>query len=115
MEGIIYIYSTTNNTIFTLTDKKGNTLAWQSPGCLGFKNSKKSTPYAAHQCAETFLEKIKEKGCKKVDLILKGIGSGRFSALGLFIKNKLGIKINKIIERTPIAYNGCRPCKKRRI
>lgn len=112
-KGIIYIQSTRNNTILTLTDLQGNTKFWSSAGNLGFKNSRKSTSYAAQAVAEIIATKALNLGFNSVIIKLKGLGYGKLSAIRALSKSKLSIE--KIIELTPIAHNGCRPPKKRRV
>ena len=112
-KGIIYIQSTRNNTILTLTDLQGNTKFWSSAGNLGFKNSRKSTSYAAQAVAEISATKALNLGFNSVMIKLKGLGYGKLSAIRALSKSKLIIE--KIIELTPIAHNGCRPPKKRRV
>lgn len=112
-KGIIYIQSTRNNTIITLTDLQGNTKFWSSAGNLGFKNSRKSTSYAAQAVAEIIATKALNFGFNSIIIKLKGLGYGKLSAIRALSKSKLSIE--KIIELTPIAHNGCRPPKKRRV
>lgn len=112
-KGIIYIQSTRNNTILTLTDLQGNTKFWSSAGNLGFKNSRKSTSYAAQAVAEIVATKALNLGFNSIIIKLKGLGYGKLSAIRALSKSKLNIE--KIIELTPIAHNGCRPPKKRRV
>lgn len=112
-KGIIHIQSTRNNTILTLTDLQGNTKFWSSAGNLGFKNSRKSTSYAAQAVAETLAAKALNLGFTSIIIKMKGLGYGKLSAIRAFSKSKLNIE--KIIELTSIAHNGCRPPKKRRV
>ena len=112
-QGQAHIKSTFNNTIVTLTDTAGNVLAWASSGSSGFKGSRKSTPYSAQIATEIAVEKAKEYGLKKVDVFVKGIGSGRDSAVRTL--NSSGIYVNSIKDITPIPHNGCRPRKPRRV
>ena len=112
-KGIIYIQSTRNNTILTLTDLQGNTKFWSSAGNLGFKNSRKSTSYAAQAVAEIAATKALNLGFNSIIIKLKGLGYGKLSAIRALSKSKLTLE--KIIELTPIAHNGCRPPKKRRV
>lgn len=110
--GVIYLQTTANNTILTLTDLAGNTQAWCSSGCAGFKNSRKSTSYAAQAAAEKLAKKAKQLGYEMISIKMKGLGFGKeLSIKGL--KNG-GLSIKKIEDLTPISYNGCRPPKKRR-
>lgn len=112
-EGRIYISSSYNNTIMTLTDLKGNTLCWASAGHVGFKGTKKGTPYAASKVAELLAQKAQKFGVEKVEVLVKGIGSGRESAIRS-LANK-GLEIESIEDITPIPHNGCRPPKPRRV
>ncbi|WGH27670.1 MAG: 30S ribosomal protein S11 [Candidatus Shikimatogenerans bostrichidophilus] len=111
--GDIYIHSTFNNIIISLTDKIGNVLAWSSSGKMKFKGSKKNTPFAGQITAQNIIDKCLSLGIKKVDIIIKGPGSGRDSAIRTISNN--GINILSIKDRTPLPHNGCRPPKKRRI
>ena len=112
-EGCAYINSTYNNTIITLTDMRGNVLTWVSAGNLGFKGTKKSTPFAASKVAEALAERAKKIGVIKVWVIIKGIGSGRESALRSLAGR--GLEILSIKDATPVPHNGCRPPKVRRV
>lgn len=111
--GIAHIQSTFNNTIVTITDKEGNTISWSSAGALGFKGSKKSTPYAAQMAAEKAAEAALEHGLKEVDCYVKGPGSGRETAIRAL--QVAGIEVAMIKDVTPIPHNGCRPPKRRRV
>ena len=111
--GSAHIQATFNNTIITISDKEGNVLSWATAGASGFKGSKKSTPYAAQIAAETAIEKAKAYGLEKVDVFVKGIGSGRDSAIRAF--NVSGIYVASLKDVTPIPHNGCRPPKPRRV
>ena len=111
--GIISIQSTRNNTILTLTDLKGNTKSWTSSGSVGFKNSRKSTPYAAQAATEKLVINAINLGFSSVIIKMKGLGRGKQHAVRAISKSEL--KITKIEERSPISHNGCRPSKKRRI
>ena len=112
-EGIGFVKATFNNTIVTLTDKYGNAISWCSSGTLGFKGSRKSTPFAAQKAAEAVGEKVKMVGLESLEIQVRGPGSGRESAIrGL---NSQGFKITKITDVTPIPHNGCRPPKRRRV
>jgi small subunit ribosomal protein S11 len=108
-----HVNSTFNNTIITITDAQGNTIAWSSAGHLGFKGSRKSTPYAAQVASEDAGRKAKEHGVKTVDVLVKGPGSGRESALRAL--QAVGFNITSIIDITPVPHNGCRPRKRRRV
>jgi small subunit ribosomal protein S11 len=112
-EGIAHIQSTFNNTIITLTDPIGNVIAWSSSGMQGFKGSRKSTPFAAQMAAEDCVKKAKEHGLRKVQVYVKGPGSGRESALRSL--QAAGLTISLIRDVTPIPHNGCRPPKRRRV
>ncbi|MBI4358996.1 MAG: 30S ribosomal protein S11 [Candidatus Nealsonbacteria bacterium] len=112
-EGLVYVNSTYNNTILTLTDLRGNVLTWVSAGNLGFKGTKKSTPFAASKVAEALAERAKKIGVGKVWIIIKGIGSGRESALRSLAGR--GLEILSIKDATPVPHNGCRPPKVRRV
>jgi len=112
-EGKVHIFSSYNNTIVTLTDTVGNVLVSKSAGKLGFKGSKKSTPFAASKVAETLGAVAEKMGIKKIQIVVKGIGSGRESALRS-IANQ-GFEISSIKDVTPIPHNGCRPKKPRRL
>ena len=112
-KGQAHIQSTYNNTIITLTDLNGAVLAWASAGLVGFKGAKKSTPYAATITAKAVAEKVKKINLQEIDVFVKGIGSGRESAIrGLAAS---GLVINSIVDVTPIPHNGCRPPKVRRV
>ncbi len=110
--GQVHIKSTFNNTIITFTDNGGNVVTWASSGASGFKGSRKSTPYAAQIAAEIAVEKAKEHGVDKIDVFVKGIGSGRDSAVRAL--NASGLYVNSIKDVTPIPHNGCRPPKPRK-
>ena len=112
--GVAHIHSTFNNTIVTITDVEGNAIAWSSAGGLGFKGSKKSTPYAAQQAVEDALSKAKEHGIKEVGIKVQGPGSGRETAVKS-IGAVEGIKVLYLKDITPLAHNGCRPPKRRRV
>ncbi len=112
-EGVVHIQATFNNTIITITDLQGNTLAWSSAGAHGFKGSRKSTPFAAQIAAQEVSRKALEFGMRTAFAYIKGPGSGRESALRTI--NASGIRINGIKDVTPIPHNGCRPPKKRRV
>jgi small subunit ribosomal protein S11 len=112
-EGIVYIQSTFNNTIVTVTDKAGNVLSWSSAGHLKFKGSRKSTPYAAQMVARDAMLKAKNFGVSSVRVMVKGPGTGRESALRAVAS--VDVQINEIRDITPIPHNGCRPPKRRRV
>ena len=111
--GIAHIKSSFNNTIITISDQQGNTLAWASAGNVGFKGSRKSTPFAAQLAAETAARRAMEHGVRRVDVVVKGPGSGRETAIRS-IQNA-GIEVLGIKDVTPIPHNGCRPPKRRRV
>ncbi|HEY7135313.1 MAG TPA: 30S ribosomal protein S11 [Acidimicrobiia bacterium] len=111
--GIAHIKSSFNNTIVTIADQQGNTIAWASSGNVGFKGSRKSTPFAAQLAAETAARRAMEHGVRKVDVMVKGPGSGRETAIRS-IQNT-GIEVVGIKDVTPIPHNGCRPPKRRRV
>jgi len=112
-EGKIYLSSTYNNTLMTLTDPKGNVLTWVSAGNIGFKGTKKSTPFAASKVAEALSQRIGKLGIENVEVFVKGIGSGRESAIRSLATK--GVNITSIQDITPIPHNGCRPKKVRRV
>ncbi|WP_428353213.1 30S ribosomal protein S11 [Methyloprofundus sp.] len=112
-DGIAHIHATFNNTIVTITDRKGNALSWATSGGSGFRGSRKSTPFAAQVAAENAGKAAQEYGMKNLDVMIKGPGPGRESAVRSF--NNLGFKIGSIVDVTPIPHNGCRPPKKRRV
>ena len=111
--GAAHIQSTFNNTIVTITDLNGNALSWASAGGLGFRGSKKSTPFAAQSAAETAATHAKEYGLKTVDVYVKGPGSGREAAIRSL--QAAGLEVSLIKDVTPIPHNGCRPPKRRRV
>ncbi|MDR3151769.1 MAG: 30S ribosomal protein S11 [Holosporaceae bacterium] len=111
--GIVHVNATFNNTTITITDLHGNTVSWSSAGSLGFKGSRKSTPYAAQMAADKAAAKAMEHGMKNVDVEILGPGSGRESALRAF--QSLGLVVGVIRDVTPIPHNGCRPPKRRRV
>ena len=113
-KGIIYISATFNNTVVTVTDEMGNVIAWSSAGSLGFKGSKKSTPYAAQQAVEDALTKAKEHGLKEIGIKVQGPGSGRETAEKSAGTTE-GIKVSFLKDITPLPHNGCRPPKRRRV
>lgn len=111
-EGNAYIHSTFNNTIVTISDKNGNAVSWASAGTLGFKGSKKSTPFAAGMSAEAAGKKAAEMGLKRVDVFVRGLGSGRDTAVRSL--QTAGLEITSINDVTPVPHNGCRPPKRPR-
>ena len=112
-KGEAHIHSSFNNTIVTITDSQGNTIAWGSAGGHGFKGSRKSTPFAAGQVAETAAKAAMEHGLKSVEVFVKGPGSGREAAIRSL--QSAGLEISSIKDVTPIPHNGCRPPKRRRV
>ena len=112
-DGIAHILATFNNTLINITDKKGNTIAWSSCGSVGFSGSKKSTPFAAQVASEAAAKKALEHGMKTVEVLVKGPGSGRESAIRAL--QAAGLQITMIKDVTPIPHNGCRPPKRRRV
>jgi small subunit ribosomal protein S11 len=111
--GQAHIHATFNNTIITVTDPDGNTLAWCSSGTTGFKGSRKSTPYAAQQAARVAAGKAREVGMREIDVFVKGPGPGREAAIRSLLSE--GLRVTSITDVTPIPHNGCRPPKKRRV
>ena len=111
--GVAHVNSTFNNTLITISDAQGNVVSWSSAGMMGFKGSRKSTPYAAQIAAEDAGKKAQEHGMKDLDVRVKGPGSGRESALRAL--STIGFNIRSICDITPIPHNGCRPPKKRRV
>ena len=111
--GIAHVNSTFNNTIITIADAQGNAISWSSSGMMGFKGSRKSTPYAAQMAAEDAGRKAQEHGMKELDVRVKGPGSGRESALRAL--QSIGFTVRSIVDVTPIPHNGCRPPKRRRV
>ncbi len=112
-EGYIYIHATFNNTIVTVTDTKGNVIAWSSGGVAGFKGARKGTPYAAQLAAEDAVKKAMATGLKRAGILVKGPGPGRESALRAI--GMSGIQVTLIKDITPIPHDGCRPPKRRRV
>ena len=111
--GMVHVNSSFNNTMITITDAQGNTISWSSAGAMGFKGSRKSTPYAAQVAAEDAAKKAQEHGLKTVEVNVRGPGSGRESALRAL--QAVGLTITSIRDTTPIPHNGCRPPKRRRV
>ena len=111
--GIVHIKSSFNNTIITISDVSGNAVSWSSSGAMGFRGSKKSTPYAAQIATDAAGKKAYDVGLRKLDVLMKGPGSGRESALRAL--QNIGFIINNIKDVTPLPHNGCRPKKKRRV
>lgn len=111
--GIAHVNSTFNNTLVTISDLQGNVVSWSSSGLMGFKGSRKSTPYASQLAAEDAGRKAQEHGMKELDVLVKGPGSGRESALRAL--QAIGFTVKSIKDITPIPHNGCRPPKRRRV
>ena len=111
--GQVHVFASFNNTIVTVTDPEGNTLCWGSAGSVGFKGSRKSTPFAARLAAEQAIKAAQSIGIQEVDLFVKGPGPGRESAIRAV--QAMGLKVKSISDLTPVAHNGCRPPKKRRV
>jgi len=111
--GVAHIRSTFNNTIVTITDVQGNVIGWSSAGALGFKGSKKSTPFAAQMAAETAAKSAVEHGMKTLDVTVKGPGAGREAAIRSL--QAAGLEVTAILDATPVPHNGCRPPKRRRV
>jgi small subunit ribosomal protein S11 len=112
-DGVAHIHATFNNTIVTISDRQGNTLTWATAGGSGFRGSRKSTPFAAQVAAERAGQAAQEMGMKNLEVMVKGPGPGRDSAVRAL--NAIGFKISRIDDVTPIPHNGCRPPKKRRV
>ena len=113
LQGVVHIQSTFNNTIVTSTDTQGNSIAWASAGACGFKGARKGTPFAAQSAAEIVAKKSIDQGMKKVEVYIKGPGSGRETAIRAI--QAAGLEITLIKDVTPIPHNGCRPPKRRRV
>lgn len=111
--GVLYVRSTYNNTVLTLTDKKGNSIASSSSGALGFKGAKKGTPFAAARVGEILAAKAQTLGLKEISVVVKGVGSGRESGIRGFISK--GVNITSIKDETPVPHNGPKPKKPRRV
>lgn len=112
-EGVAHVHATFNNTIITITDRQGNALTWATSGGSGFRGSRKSTPFAAQVAAQRAGEAARDMGMKHIDVMVKGPGPGRESAVRSF--HNVGFTIGNIVDVTPIPHNGCRPPKKRRV
>ena len=113
-KGVVYVAATFNNTVITVTDEMGNVIAWSSAGSLGFKGSKKSTPFAATEAVADAMNKAKENGIKEVGIKVQGPGSGRDTAVKAIGATE-GIRVTFLKDITPLPHNGCRPPKKRRV
>ncbi len=112
-QGVAHIRASFNNTLITITDQQGNLVCWSSAGSLGFKGSRKGTPFAAQQAAQSAASAARSLGCKQLDVRVKGPGSGRESAIRAL--QAAGIEVRSIRDVTPIPHNGCRPPKRRRV
>lgn len=113
-KGVVYVAATFNNTVITVTDEMGNVISWSSAGALGFKGSKKSTPFAATEAVADAMAKAKENGIKEVGIKVQGPGSGRDTAVKAIGATE-GIRVAFLKDITPLPHNGCRPPKKRRV
>lgn len=111
-EGVVHVHATFNNTVVTITDKDGNVITWAAPGAVGFKGSKKSTPYAAGIAAEKAAKEAHDMGMRKVNVVVKGVGPGRDTAVRSL--EVAGLEVMSISDVTPIPHNGCRPPKRPR-
>ena len=111
--GVAHIYSTFNNTILCISDKEGNVISWSSGGNVGYKGTRKSTPYAAQIVAQQVAKGAQDHGVQEIDVIVKGPGPGRESAIRSL--QAAGLQVNLIKDTTPIPHNGCRPPKRRRV
>ena len=111
--GVAHIQSTFNNTLITITDRNGNAISWSSAGAMGFKGSRKSTPFAAQMAAEVAAKEAMEHGMRQVECMVKGPGSGREAAIRSL--QAAGLEVSMIKDVTPIPHNGCRPPKRRRV
>lgn len=113
IKGIAHVSASFNNTIITITDINGETLAWDSAGTVGFKGARKATPFAATRAAEKVASKVKRMGMREIEVYVKGPGSGRESAITALQNN--GLNVTAVEDHTPIPHNGCRPPKQRRV
>lgn len=111
-EAVAHIHSTYNNTIVTITEKDGNVISWASSGTIGYKGSKKKTPFAAQMASEAAAKSAMDSGVKKAEVHVKGLGSGRESAIRAL--QTAGLEITSIVDETPVPHNGCRPPKRPR-
>ncbi|MEO1583632.1 MAG: 30S ribosomal protein S11 [Planctomycetota bacterium] len=112
-KGIVHVKATHNNTLVTITDLNGETLAWDSAGTIGFKGTRKATPFAATRAGETVGQKVRKMGLHEVEVRIKGTGAGREAAINGVAS--CGIRVSAIEDHTPVPHNGCRPRKKRRV
>src|SRR5699024_8600264 len=112
-QGVAHIHSTFNNTIVTITDTQGNVISWSSAGALGFKGSRKSTPFADQMASETAAKVAQENGMKSLEVTVKGPGAGREAAIRSL--QAAGLEVTAIVDATPVPHNGCRPPKRRRV
>jgi small subunit ribosomal protein S11 len=113
VRGVVHIRATSNNTIVTITDMNGETLAWDSAGTIGFKGARKSTPFAATRAAEQAASKARKMGMSEVEIRIKGSGAGRESAVNGLVA--AGLRVTAVEDHTPVPHNGCRPKKRRRV
>ncbi|MBX3380482.1 MAG: 30S ribosomal protein S11 [Phycisphaeraceae bacterium] len=113
VRGIAHIKATQNNTLITITDANGETVAWDSAGTIGFKGARKSTPFAATRAAETSGQKVRKMGMSEVEIRIRGSGAGRESAVNGLVST--GLRVSAIEDHTPVPHNGCRPAKRRRV
>ncbi len=113
VRGIVHIKATHNNTIVTITDLNGETLAWDSAGTIGFKGARKSTPFAATRAGESAGHKVRKMGMSEIEIKIKGAGGGREAAVNGLVST--GLRVTAVEDHTPVPHNGCRPRKKRRV
>ena len=113
VRGIAYVKATQNNTLITITDTNGETLAWDSAGTIGFKGARKATPFAATRAGEAVGQKVRKMGMSEIEVRIKGSGGGRESAVNGMVST--GLRVTAVEDHTPVPHNGCRPRKKRRV
>lgn len=113
VRGIVHVRATQNNTIVTITDMNGETIAWDSAGTMGFKGARKSTPFAATRAGESAGQKARKLGMSEIEVRIRGAGSGRESAVNGLVST--GLRVTAIEDHTPVPHNGCRPTKRRRV